>query len=192
MSDIATRLDDALLDVDTTGREYDEAWSIQTDDTAAWASRKLRAAHHETARIDAWTERQIARIREVAAEEKRSRERDIDWFQSHLAVYLSHLIAEGRAKKSLVLPGGKIALRKRAAKLEVEDEGTFVAWLRSSGHESLVRVRESVDRAALNKAVSVEGTRVYLVESGEALEGVRADPQADSVSFTPTEVEEES
>jgi hypothetical protein len=38
----------------------------------------------------------------------------------------------------------------------------------------------------------VEGTRVYLVESGEALEGVRADPQADSVSFTPTEVEEES
>ena len=187
MSDVATRLDDALLNMGDPGREYDEAWSIQTDDTAAWASRKLRAAHHEAARIDAWMEREIARVREVAAEEKKSHERDIDWFQSHLAVYLNRLISEGRAKKSLVLPGGKIALRSRGPKIEVEDEATFVAWLHSSGHESLVRVRESVDRAALNKAVSTEGTRVYLVESGEVLDGVHADPQEDSVSFAPAE-----
>ena len=189
MSDVATRLDDALLNMGDPGREYDEAWSIQTDDTAAWASRKLRAAHHEAARIDAWMEREIARVREVAAEEKKSHERDIDWFQSHLAVYLNRLISEGRAKKSLVLPGGKIALRSRGPKIEVEDEATFIAWLHSSGHESLVRVRESVDRAALNKAVSTEGTRVYLVESGEVLDGVHADPQEDSVSFSPTEDE---
>ena len=187
MSDVATRLDDALLNMGDPGREYDEAWSIQTDDTAAWASRKLKAAHDELSKIDAWAEREKTRIDAVAAEERRAHDRDADFFQAHLAVWLRDLIREGRAKKSLSLPGGKIALRSRGPKIEVEDEATFVAWLHSSGHESLVRVRESVDRAALNKAVSTEGTRVYLVESGEVLDGVHADPQEDSVSFSPAE-----
>jgi len=186
MSDVATRLDDALLNMGDPGREYDEAWSIQTDDTAAWASRKLKAAHDELSKIDAWAEREKTRIDAVAAEERRAHDRDADFFQAHLAVWLRDLIREGRAKKSLSLPGGKIALRSRGPKIEITDEGVALSWLREH-RPDLVRVKESLDRAGLKKVTIMDGQKVVLVDTGEVLEFAYAEPQEDSVSFAPAE-----
>jgi len=140
---------------------HDETWRIVDDDGAAWASRKLQAAHREVAKVDAWAEREKARIDRVAEEEKRSHERDIDFFQTHLALWLRDLIADGRTKKSLSLPGGKIQLRARQPKLNIENEQHLLDYLRGH-HPDLVKVRESVNLSALKKAVALDGQTVVL------------------------------
>jgi len=132
--------------------------------------------------VDSWAEREKARIDRVAEEERRSHERDIDFFQTHLALWLRNLIAEGRSKKSLSLPGGKIALRARQPKLNIENEEHLLDFLR--GHyPDLVKVKESVNLSALKKAVALDGQTVVLADTGEVLQDVWAEPQEDSVSF---------
>ena len=191
MSDVLDRLEEHLSAATRPeGEVYRDDWRIEDDDAAAWASRKLRDAHREMNRIDAWAEKQIDRIREVAAEEKRQHERDADWFQTHLQLWLQELIAEGRAKKSIALPGGKLAMRKRQPKIEVEDEESFIVWLHTAGRDDLVKVKESIDKAALKKSIAIEGTRAFLADTGEVLEGVLVEPQEDSVTFSPVEEEE--
>lgn len=188
MSDVLDRLNERLDLTYDVPDEHDESWRITDDDAAAWASRKLKAAHAEIARVDAWAEREKARIDAVAEEERRSHERDADFFQTHLALWLRELIAEGRAKKSISLPGGKIALRARSPKLNIENEGHLLDFLR--GHyPDLVRVKESVNLAALKKAVKLDGQTVVLADSGEVLSDVWAEPQEDSISFSPAEEE---
>jgi len=161
-----------------------KTWRIVDDDGAAWASRKLQAAHREVAKVDSWAEREKARIDRVAEEERRSHERDIDFFQTHLALWLRDLIANGRTKKSLSLPGGKIQLRARQPKLNIENEEHLLDYLR--GHyPDLVKVKESVNLSALKKAVALDGQTVVLADSGEVLSDVWAEPQEDSISFSP-------
>jgi len=153
MSAVLDRLNERLDLTYDVPDSHDETWRIVDDDGAAWASRKLQAAHREVAKVDAWAEREKARIDRVAAEERRSHERDIDFFQTHLALWLRDLIADGRTKKSLSLPGGKIALRARQPKLNIENEEHLLDFLRGH-HPDLVKVKESVNLSALKKAVA--------------------------------------
>jgi len=188
MSDVLDRLNERLdLTYDVPDPRL-QNWRIVDDDGAAWASRKLQAAHREVAKVDSWAEREKARIDRVAEEERRSHERDIDFFQTHLALWLRDLIADGRTKKSLSLPGGKIALRARQPKLNIENEEHLLDYLR--GHyPDLVKVKESVNLSALKKAVALDGQTVVLADTGEVLEDVWAEPQEDSISFSPAEEE---
>lgn len=191
MSDILERLNERL---DLAGMPddyapHDEGWRVRDDDSAAWASRKLRDAHGKVAEIDAWAAREKERIDAVAEEEKRSHERDIEFFQTHLALWLRELISEGRAKKSIALPGGKIALRARQPKLNIENEEHLLDYLRGH-HPELVKVKESLDRAAFKKAVVLDGQTVVLADTGEVLSDVWAEPQEDSISFAPAEDDE--
>jgi len=52
-----------------------------------------------------------------------------------------------------------------------------------------VKVKESVNLSALKKAVALDGQTVVLADSGEVLSDVWAEPQEDSISFSPAEEE---
>jgi len=192
MNDTLDRLNERLW-VESMPHDYPvdepERWRIRDDDSAAWASRKLKAAEREVERINAWAEREKARIDQVAMEERLAHQRDIDFFQTHLAVWLKDMIAEGRVKKSVVLPGGKVALRARQPKLNIENEAHLLDYLRGH-HPDLLRVREDIDKGKLRKAVKIDGNRVVLSETGEILADVWAEPQEDSISFSPAEDDE--
>ena len=185
MTDVLDRLDEALME--ETAPETSEAWRITTDDEAAWVSRKAQKAHRELARVEAWEEREIARVKAVAARERTPYERDIEWAEGQLHVWLDGLIREGRNKKSMELPGGRVAVRSRPPRLEIDDETVALEWLHERG-AGYVRVKESVDKAALRKHLVVDGTTVAL-DTGEPVEWARFEPQEDSVSFTPAEDE---
>jgi hypothetical protein len=189
MISIADRLDEALINHDAPERE---GWTVDSQDSAAWASRKLAKAHAAVEAVSAWEAREIERIRAVAEAERRRYQGEIEFFEGHLGTYLLKLVAEGRKTKSLDLPGGRIQLRARQPKLEILDEERAIAWLKAAEHGELVRVKESVDKAALKKALAAEDGVLFIAETGEPVEWASLEEQGDSVSFTPATEEAEA
>lgn len=186
MSDVINRLDQALMDIHAPDAAHEEGFHIESDDQAAWVSRKLAATHKELARIDAWKEREQQRIEEVAATERARHERDKEWWESLLHTYLHQLVLEGRTKKSMDLPGGTIKLRKRQPAIHFEDREAVIEFLRHV-NPNLIRTREDINLAEFRKHIQVEGTTVVLAETGDVLEDVLVEEQGDSLSFTPAE-----
>lgn len=182
MPDLEERLN-AHLDLEEPPQET-EGWSITTQDEAAWASRKARDAHREVQAIDAWEEREIERVRAAAESERKRPRQTAEFMESALSDYLVRLAREGRAKKSIALPGGTIQLRKRQPNLTY-DEGQLLAWLRENGHTEFVKVKESVSKGDLKKALTKDEGRVVMTSTGEVVPGVDLTEQPDSASFKP-------
>lgn len=167
-------------------------WMILDDDTAGWASRRLAKATERIAEINAWADREIQRIKDVAVGQARQHHNDVEFFTAHLTAYLRALNANGKARRTLDLPGGRLSLRKRRPTLRIDDETAFVAYLHSLDASSLVRVRETIDKVALNRAVTIADDVVVLTATGQILDGVVAEHHDDSVTFTLPNTEEES
>jgi len=189
MSFVTERLD-AAIEQDVEPRNRD-TWSIETMDQAAWASRKLRDAHAEIDEIDAWQTREIDRIKNAATAERNRIQQSASFFENALAVYLNHLISEGRKTKSLDLPGGKISIRSRADKLEIDDEAKAIAWLKEHELGAAIKVRESIDKRGLLDAITKDGSTLIISDTGEIIPWARLEPQAASVNFKPATEEEE-
>lgn len=193
MSFVTERLD-AAIEQDVEPRNRD-TWSIETMDQAAWASRKLRDAHAEIDEIDAWQTREIDRIKNAATAERNRIQQSAGFFENALAVYLNGLIKDGRKTKSLDLPGGKISIRARADKLEIDDEKAAVAWLKANctveDVERFVRVKEEIAKSALRDFLKRDGSRTLLVNLDpkhpveDEISWARLEPQSDSVIFKP-------
>jgi hypothetical protein len=186
MISIAERLDEALINHEAPERE---GWTVDSQDSAAWASRKLAKAHAAVEAVSAWEAREIERIRAVAEAERNRYRGEIEFFEGHLGTYLVKLVAEGRKTKSLDLPGGRVQLRARQPKLEILDEAKAITWLRENGYSDAVRVKESVDKTAVKKALTKTQGFVLMAESGEIVEWASLEEQGDSMSFTPASEE---
>lgn len=172
-----------------------DGWTITDMDHAAWASRKLARLHTDQAEIDAWEAREIDRVRQAADKERARIQSTASFFENALAVYLNGLIRDGRKTKSLDLPGGKISIRARADKLEIDDEKAAVAWLKANctveDVERFVRVKEEIAKSALRDFLKRDGSRTLLVNLDpkhpveDEISWARLEPQSDSVIFKP-------
>ncbi len=135
--------------------------TAQTADARAAVTERLRRLARAQARLDvlgAELEGELFRVR-------RRREGAITRLQRRLDAMLSELEAYCRTereavlpdgRKSLATPFGEVSFRKAESALELEDgteEEKVCASLRARDMAHLVRVRESVDRRALRRAV---------------------------------------
>jgi len=187
MTDVLDHLEAQLRPTDAPDQPT-EGWSITGLETAAWASRKAAAARRKQAEVKAWGEREKARIDEIVAAEAKRHEDDAAFFEYHLGAYLRAEVEAGRKTKSLTLPGGTIKLTARQPRVDVEEDA-FLAWAKESNRADLVRVKESVDRAALKKAAQLAEDGVVVID-GEVVPGASWEEQGDSVSFAVAEVEQ--
>ena len=160
-----------------------EPWSITGLKEAAWAARKAKAAHDSIATITAWEEEEIARVRAAADVERAREQSTLDFFTGALAQYLAKEIEAGRSTKTLNLPSGRVSIRARQPSLAIDD-APALEWARSHAPQ-VVKVRESLDRAAFKKAVTLADGGAVITSDGEVLEFARWEPQSDSASFTP-------
>jgi phage host-nuclease inhibitor protein Gam len=165
-------------------------WMIDSMEVASWAGRKIAHARNEIASIDAWEKKEIESIKAAAETERKRHENEIAFFEGHLGAYLHHLIQEGRKTKTLNLPTGTVSIRARQPKLIIRSDETALAWA-ASNHPDAVRVKQSLDMTAFKRRLEfVEGGRVIDAATGELLQFVIAEPQADTVNFKPAEEEE--
>ena len=177
-------LDRALQSTYPTGDTDDEAWTIQCDDDAAWASRKIKSAMDELRQIEQWADRERDRINAVVARESVRSKRTIEFMSGHLRVWLATLLREGRRTKSLDLPGGRFSIRTVPARLQVNDEQRLLDWAKVHAPE-LVQTKETVDRQAMKGRLFTEGTTVVDSVTGEVLDFAHVEPSRESHSFRP-------
>jgi len=184
MTDLTEHLE-ARLRPDDAPDQPTEGWSITGLETAAWASRKAAAAQRKIAEVKAWGEAEKARIDAIVAAEVMRHDREADFFQQHLVVYLQAEIAAGRKTKSLELPGGTIKLTARQPRLDVDAEA-FLAWAAAT-RPDLVRTKLEPDKTALKKAAVLADDGVVVID-GEIVPGATWEAQEDSASFAVAEV----
>jgi phage host-nuclease inhibitor protein Gam len=181
MTTTVERLEAAVRPADAPA-EPTEGWAVRDMDTAAWASRKAAEAQREINRVDAWEQREIERVRNAAATERARFERDLEFFAHALAAYLQSLIHAGRKTRTLNLPGGTIRLRARPTAFDL-DEQKALEWARVT-HPDLLRVRESLDKAAFKRLVALgDSGTVIDPETGEVLDWARWSDPGDGASF---------
>jgi phage host-nuclease inhibitor protein Gam len=183
---IFERLDEQLME---PNEPFDkEAWEIRDMDAAAWASRKARAASDAIADVDAWEQREIERIKDVADHERTRMQNDLDFFTNHLGAYLGKLVNEGRKTKSLDLPGGRVALRNQQPKVDIVDDAA-IDWALRENLPQVTRTKVVLDRRGFRDQVElVEGGAVVFRATGEVLDFARWTEAEQKVYFT-TEVE---
>lgn len=159
-----------------------EAWSIATDDDAAWASRKIATAQAEIDRINAWADREHKRIDDIVEREVRGPLNTIDFMKAHLHSWFNKLLANGRRTKSIDLPGGRFSVRTIPSQAKVDDQTQFLAWAKQNAPE-LVRVKETVDLTELKKRFEVDGQYVIDTLTGEFVPHVIVEPERENASF---------
>lgn len=114
---------------DLSTPEARQAWSIDGDNSAVWALRKLAAQRAEIARIDRDADAEILRIKEWAEEAKRGPERAASFFEAKLIDYRRRLeAADPKLPKTYKLPAGTIAVRAGSKSVKVTDKAAFVEW----------------------------------------------------------------
>jgi hypothetical protein len=92
----------------------------------------------------------------------------VAWHEEQLRVAM-HLAKNALGRSSLECPNGKAAIRKSPGRLEVSDEAAAIKWVRLYEIPDLIRIKESIDKAAL---------RHLLKDAGE---GALADPATGEV-----------
>ena len=164
----------------------DTAFSIGDLDTASWASRKLQADAQEKHRIDDWAAREITRIKDIQQRHVDSIDSRMGFLTGHLHTYLNHIIKEGEIqKKSLNLPGGKIAIRTGKQSISIDNEDAVIEYLEAADETAPIKVKKSILKTELGKVSSVKGSAVILDATGEPIPGAHIEPAADSFSFKP-------
>lgn len=182
MSDSVNKLREQQLERASVDRQD---WMIDSMELASWAGRKITHARKEVAAIKAWRDEEIQRIKDAADIEMARHENEIAFFEGHLGAYLHRLIQEGRKTKTLNLPTGTVSIRARQPKLTLTDENRALEWA-TEHHQDAVVTKRSLNLTAFKKRVEIiDSGTVIDAATGELLDFVMIEPQADSVSFKP-------
>lgn len=161
-------LNDPRVDVP---EPVDEEWALwidehmpQGDDLTAAELRadylleKVNEAEAEVARLDDFTARRVALIREHADVERGKLERRIGWLASKVRGLVPMTADEFKAtygKKSLNLPHGKLGFRAVRATVEIHDPVKALAFAKANGLD--VSVTEKVGKKPLIAYVTETG-----------------------------------
>ena len=177
--------------IESYGHETQGPFVIDDMDKAAWASRVLAQKAREAARWEAWGKREIERIKSIVDRNVSSVESSSEYLKSMLHTYVQQQIDSGEiSKKSMLLPGGKAAIRTGRAKIVIEDEEALIHTLHSANVTDPIKVKESILKTELAKVTHAQGGRLYLSETGEVLENVHVDPAEPTFTFTPVDTED--
>lgn len=118
--------------------EARQAWTIDGDNTAVWALRKLAAQRDEIERIDAAADAEILRVKAWAEEAKRGPERAAAFFEGRLIRYRRDLEDHNpNLPKTYRLPAGELLVRAGRTSVKVVDESAFVDWANENAPQAL-------------------------------------------------------
>jgi hypothetical protein len=158
--------------VDEEDDPHRPRWSIDRDEEAEWAMRKL--AHEERAlgttndQADDWA----ARIQQWRDEATKPHKATAAFFRGALEDYARRQREEGRL--SVPLPSGKVSTREVPAKVKVNHEATVLASLPAEIRDQVVE--ESVRLRELQKVTAVARTATVYLSCGHSFDCVVLDP----------------
>lgn len=145
---------------------HQDRFTVDDDDKATWALRKLARIRLEMAANQEQAEREIERIRAWLDEVNGSLERHAEFFDSHLRYYHRTILNSDPSRKTVKLPAGTLKARKRPDTIEIVEPEAFIEWARVARPE-FIRTKFEINKSVVREAV---------LKDGEVIEGVEAEP----------------
>jgi len=164
-----------------------EGFTIQDDQQANWALRKVRQFQQQQKENNALAESEIEKIQEWNDQENTKAQHSIDYFQGLLARYAMDKRKDDPKFKTLKLPNGKIRFAKQQPKFNYNDDEIIDA-LKQSNRTDLINTKETPNKAEIKKRFEVNGNSLVDPETGEIIPGVSVEHRDEKFSV---EVDEE-
>lgn len=145
----------------------DTPFTVDNDQKAEWAARKIREARQDTQKWTEYYERQLSAIR-------RANEDTEAYFAALLADYFDTVPHKAtKTQESYSLPSCKLVLKAQQPEFN-RDEAVLCDYLDKKGRDDLVRITRRADWAALKKTLKVMEDGTCVDADGEVVEGVQA------------------
>lgn len=145
----------------------DAPFTVDNDQKAEWAARKIREARQDTKAWTEYYERQLSAIR-------RANEDTEAYFAALLADYFETVPHKAtKTQESYSLPSCKLVLKAQQPEFN-RDEAVLCDYLDKKGRDDLVKITRRADWAALKKTLKVMEDGTCVDADGEVVEGVQA------------------
>ena len=145
----------------------DTPFTVDNDQKAEWAARKIREARQDTQKWTEYYERQLSAIR-------RANEETEAYFAALLADYFETVPHKAtKTQESYSLPSCKLVLKAQQPEFN-RDEAVLCDYLDKKGRDDLVKITRRADWAALKKTLKVMEDGTCVDADGEVVEGVQA------------------
>ena len=161
------------LDGQRVGQEEESGkpFSIESQEQAAWAIRKIKLIEKRRAEVIATAEAEANKIKEWVAAQDDKADRERAYFDSLLRDYMWRLREEDPKIKTLSLPGGKLQLRNQQQEYTY-NEDQLTAWAKENLPEAVI-IREATSKPAI---------KAYIKETGEVIPGVSIEDRPEKFS----------
>jgi phage host-nuclease inhibitor protein Gam len=155
--------------------ELHEGWAIKDDSAADWAIEKIAKLETEYRRKEMVAQNKIAQIQQWLDKERAWKEQQRSFFEEKLREYFDTLpedeVKVTKTQKIYKLPSGTLRLKQQQPEFK-RDEAALLEWVKAN-KPRLVRIKESVDWAALKELIAVYRDSAIDIQSGETIDGVR-------------------
>ena len=149
-------------------------WTIENDEIADWALRKIREMEDECNRLNETRKKIIETYLDAIREEEEKTERRTEHLRWHLRRYFQQVPHKAtKTQESYRLPSGSLVMKQLPPQYERDDE-TVTEWLRNEEMDSYLDTRTSIRWADLKRCTTAlpDGSVVYNT-TGEMIPGLR-------------------
>jgi len=163
--------DRALYEVLEPEIEENNDFTIDNDSKAEWALSIIKAEKADRDRLIAVCEEKIKEYQEKIEQFKKRFENRTSYLVSLLNQYFQTVPKKKtKTQETYKLPSGTLKLKLPSIEYQ-RDDAKLVEWLKSSGMNEFIQVKEAPKWAELKKRVIVSGDKV-ITEDGEIVEGI--------------------
>lgn len=155
----------------------ESTFTIESDETAEWALKKVLAAKREKERL--------TDLIKVERESLDRKQEEIDKRYEQETSYLLFLLGEyfktvehkeTKTQESYQLLSGKLIYKKPTQKME-QDESALLDWCKANAPE-YIKTKQSVEWGQLKKLMQISGDKVVYGITGEIVTGVAVSENA--------------
>lgn len=168
---------DALYDY---GDGEAPAWRIADDGCADWAVRKIAEERAELARIKELADDQMNRIMEKVTAAERRCQNGTAYLTGKLAEYFDTVPHKTtKTTKSYRLLSGTLKMKLGSTTMK-QDDAVLLEYLKASGNEDMITVKESPKWGEFKKRLQIVGSSVVDSTTGEIVQGVTLETKPDA------------
>lgn len=161
-------IDNEFLEVEET--EATE-FTIDTDEMAEWALKKVLAAKKEKERLSALIDAERESLDRKQEEVDKRFENDTSYLLFKLKEYFETVEHKAtKTQESYQLLSGKLVFKKPTTKME-QDKETLLEWCKVNAPE-YVKTEQSVEWGQIKKCMQIVGDSVIYDATGEIVSGV--------------------
>lgn len=141
-------------------------FEVTNDATAEWALNKIANLKKDTQK---WKEHYDHLFETI----NKQNEESIAYFTGLLRKYFEEVPHHTtKTSESYALPSGTLMLKQQEPTFE-RDEDKLIGWLKNNNQMELIKIKESVDWAAMKKQLVFSDGLAFDAETGEVVDGIK-------------------